>query len=120
MELVTRANNTTFIFLNKKWLEPKWQRDTLVLDDPLLLFSREEKRDVSLSKEHLRTMLTTREHNPSSHQPLRVLCRRQRLVTRAPNMFANDVAAVNANSFSISDCMRVPLGFGWTLEHSAL
>ena len=82
---------------------------------------REENRDVNQSKEHLRTMLTTREHNPSSHQPQRVLCRRQLLATRAPTTCSRTTLLLCMPKFSsISDSMRVPLGFGWTPEHSAL
>ena len=85
------------------------------------LRKRKEKRDVSQSKEHLRTMLTTHEHNPSSHQPLRVLCHRQRLATCAPATCSRTTLLLCMPKVSsISDSMRVPLGFGWTPEHSAL
>ena len=60
-------------------------------------------------------MLTTREHNPSSRQPLRVLCQRHRLAMCAPATCSR-----TSKVSSISDSMRVPLGFGWTPEHSAL
>ena len=80
-----------------------------------------ENRDVNQSKEHPRTMLTTREHNPSSHPPQRVLCRRQLLAARAPTTCSRTTLLLYMPKFSsISDSRRAPLGFGLTPEHSAL